>query len=276
MRLTPSPCLVVNHNDNVRSTIMAMQKARRSYVLVNNDLGECVGIFTDRDILTGFFDLHGEALARPVTSVMTSPVIMLPLSHRHQAPQLMRERNIRHVPIYDLVDDRRHVLGVITLYSLAAENLLKPGPQLRADQPDHGVESLAVVSADGSTFNFVRHFFQGTNTAVDRLFHTQLTRHPQFQEVVARYGVLVIDLDDLPESSWTWMISTLNRMEGLEDPLEVLVVLDPQRHGQGVLQVLNTIARAGWLTVFTKPVDLVAFDQAMRCAQPQTALKESS
>ena len=261
MRLTPSPCLVVNHTSTLRQAIEAMQDAKKSYALVDNDRGECVGIFTDRDVLMKFFELQGPDLDRPVTAAMTSPVIMLPLGHLHQAPEIMQQRNIRHVPIYDVVDDHRRVIGVITLDSLAAENLLRDTASRGTTAHHDVVDNVAVVSADGATFQFVKQVFLGFNTAVDRLFHIQLARHPQFQEVIGRYDLVVIDMDDLPEANWKWIISALN---ALEPRPQVLIALDPRRHSKGVFAALQTIAQAGWLKVFPKPVDLIAFEALLR------------
>ncbi len=261
IQVTSSPCHIVKNSDSVRSTIHAMQNAKKSYAIVQNGRGECLGIFTDRDILRRFFDLQGDALDKPITSIMTTPVTMLPLALMHQAPAVMQQKHIRHVPIYDEIDGHLKIIGVITLERLAAENLLNKTAENPYPAPNYVPNAIGVISADGNSMRFIEKLYSPPTTSVTRLFFTQLVRHPDLAGALAGFDSLIFDIDDVPETSWKWLISAFN---GMSPPIPVALLLTLEHHSPKIIEALQTIAKSGWLSVFSKPLDLVALDLDLR------------
>lgn len=261
IQVTSSPCHIIKNTESVRSTIQSMQQAKKSYAIVQNGRGECLGIFTDRDILRRFFELQGDALDKPITAVMTTPIVMLPLSLMHQAPATMQQKKIRHVPIYDEIDGHLKIIGIITLERLAAENLLNKVAEADYPASDAIPRSIGIISADGNSMRFVEKLYPPPTSSVTRLFFTQLVRHPDLAGALAGFDSIILDIDDVPEASWKWLISAFN---GLQPPLAVVLLLTFDRHAPKVIEALQTIAKSGWLSVFSKPLDLVGLDLQIR------------
>jgi len=76
-----------------------MNEARIGALVVTR--GEkVVGIFTERDILCRVVAVQRDPAATPVSSVMTSPVMVCsPETTREECRAVMREKRIRHLPV---------------------------------------------------------------------------------------------------------------------------------------------------------------------------------
>jgi CBS domain-containing protein len=84
---------------NVREALQAMSAHRIGSVLLHDDRGALVGIFTRHDVLDRVALAHVE-LEQPVSTVMTHPVVTLPVdATAFDAMRLMIQRHIRHVPV---------------------------------------------------------------------------------------------------------------------------------------------------------------------------------
>lgn len=79
------------------------------------DHGHVIGIFTERDVLRRIVAARRDAATTRLDEVMTAPVLCAaPHTLLDELREVMRERNIRHVPVVDI--DR--LLGVISLGDL--------------------------------------------------------------------------------------------------------------------------------------------------------------
>jgi CBS domain-containing protein len=92
-----------------------MEKEKVGSVVVVRD-GTPLGIVTDRDLVVRVL-AHGLAPAStPVQAVMSSPVHGIPEhADRHEAATMMRERQVRRLP---LLDRGGKVTGIVTLEDL--------------------------------------------------------------------------------------------------------------------------------------------------------------
>jgi len=112
--------------------------------IVDHD-GAIVGVVSEADLLRKgdpeLFEWHliegphrraerRKAAARTARDLMTAPpVVLAPTATTAEAAHVMRERNLKHLPI---VDDRRHVLGVVSRVDLLSV-FLRGDDKIRED-----------------------------------------------------------------------------------------------------------------------------------------------
>ena len=105
-----TPPITVNEKTPVEEVARVMNDNNISSVMVVNDAGELVGIFTDRDLRFAVAEGKvGKGL--PVHMLMTeNPITVTPSTSVIEAMRKMREVNVKHLPV---VEDKRPV-GMIT------------------------------------------------------------------------------------------------------------------------------------------------------------------
>ncbi|MCA9297221.1 MAG: CBS domain-containing protein [Phycisphaerales bacterium] len=75
-----------------------------------------VGIFTERDLLRRVAARRLDPSVTPVESVMTSAVVVArPDTSLNEIAYVMREQDIRHMPV---VDDQHRVVGIVSIGDL--------------------------------------------------------------------------------------------------------------------------------------------------------------
>lgn len=284
LHITPSPCHVIDHQDTVREAISALQREKSCYVLVLNSAEEVVGILTDRDVLNQFFALATSDLNKPVTSIMTSPVLMVRTDEMHNAASLMAQRNIRHVPVYDLVDERKKLVGVVTLQALARENLLREAERSlsKTQRPPEGrtaslnptrpepqgrgrLGRIAVVASDGSTYRSISGLVETHAERVACLGPGDLA-HPELVRACLReHAAIILDLDHFPTDLWKSLVHSWNQGFRTRQLLIVFSRNTLAPHVQGVLQQISR-AGSGSLRLFAKPLDLMGLHLALQSA----------
>jgi CBS domain-containing protein len=98
--------------------------------------GTLVGIVTDRDITIRAVAEGRDAKRTPVSEVMSAdPVTVTPDTDVEDAERIMRDRQIRRLPV---VDDGR-LVGIVVTAQLA-----------RRDRPDHVGETIKEISEPAS------------------------------------------------------------------------------------------------------------------------------
>ena len=109
-RLSPRPPLCVEQNATLADAVVTMREHRVGCVLVVDDAGYLVGIFTERDLLLRLDD--GD-LSRGIQPYMTSdPETLSPGDPIAFALNLMSVGGFRHIP---LVDEGGRPLGVVSV-----------------------------------------------------------------------------------------------------------------------------------------------------------------
>ncbi len=105
-----TPPITVNEKTPVEEAAKVMNDNNISSVMVVNDAGELVGIFTDRDLR--FAVAEGKVGKNlPIHMLMTeNPITVSPGTSVIEAMRKMREVNVKHLPV---VEDNKPV-GMIT------------------------------------------------------------------------------------------------------------------------------------------------------------------
>ena len=97
-----------------------MHESRAGSVLVTNDMGRLIGIFTSRDALHRVLAKDRDASATSLGDVMTKdPVTLSPEKSAIDALQLMWDGGFRHVPVVD----GNHILGIASRGDFRGEEL---------------------------------------------------------------------------------------------------------------------------------------------------------
>lgn len=109
-----SPVYQVSSDLHVDKAIAYMLSKKTSAILIKNDKGDYVGIFTKTDLIKLLEkDLNPSTII--ISSVMSSPVRCLDQTESHdEAKEKMLENNIRHYA----VSDGKNIIGMISNYDL--------------------------------------------------------------------------------------------------------------------------------------------------------------
>jgi CBS domain-containing protein len=131
--------VTVSPDTPVRAVLERMKALRIGSVLVSDDDGRPLGIFTERDVLDRIA-LGGLPQDAPISQAMTPSPFALP-GHAFifEAAQAMARHGFRHV----LVMEEGRLLGVVSERDLFELQRLSPGEVAKAIQKAETVESLA-------------------------------------------------------------------------------------------------------------------------------------
>jgi CBS domain-containing protein len=106
----PRSPICVGEGATLEEAVVAMREARVGCVLVVDEQGDLIGIFTERDLL---LRLESADLTRNIRPYMTrEPETLQPSDPIAFALNLMSVGGFRHVP---LVDDRKRPVGVVSV-----------------------------------------------------------------------------------------------------------------------------------------------------------------
>jgi signal-transduction protein with cAMP-binding, CBS, and nucleotidyltransferase domain len=98
--------------ESVLSASKLMTAENTGSVLILDDSGSLIGIFTERDLLTRVVAADLDPAATPIETVMSKDVVTVRANAlRRDVHNIMKAKNVRHVPI--LEDDE--VVGVVSL-----------------------------------------------------------------------------------------------------------------------------------------------------------------
>lgn len=121
---------VADHRETVRSVFIRLGGARRrsGAVLVVDDDGKLVGIFTDSD-LARLFENHREGLIdRPIAESMTrDPLRIAAGGEASEAVELMQSRKISELPVVDADGRPKGLIDVTDLIGLVPAEALQEG-----------------------------------------------------------------------------------------------------------------------------------------------------
>ncbi len=104
-----------------------------------------IGILTDRDIVLKVVASEQKPVETAVKKIMTANPTMVNVNYDLQdAVRLMRNRGVRRLPI---VDEHRHLLGIITMDDLLTAFSAEVGDLAGAVQKEFGLEAAGTVAS---------------------------------------------------------------------------------------------------------------------------------
>ncbi|MEO2002511.1 MAG: CBS domain-containing protein [Candidatus Poribacteria bacterium] len=116
--------LVVGQDAPAREAIDRLKEKGAGCVLVLDDDGYLLGIFTERDVMQKLAPLGSAAADRPVSEFMTpGPTVLHQDDSIVYALHQMHLGGYRHIPLVDDDEKPRHIVSVRTVVDYLAERL---------------------------------------------------------------------------------------------------------------------------------------------------------
>ncbi|OVF07743.1 putative SAGA-associated factor [Clavispora lusitaniae] len=121
--LKPSEAIICKKNATVYQAAQLMSARRENCILVVNDDGELIGIFTAKDLAFRVVGSGLNANATLIEQIMTpSPICANADSPASEALTLMVEKGFRHLPV---LDDKSRIVGVLDITKSYAQQMEK-------------------------------------------------------------------------------------------------------------------------------------------------------
>lgn len=242
---------------SIGDCVRTMRTHKIGSLIVVSDLAtirlEAVGIFTERDLLVHIDQIqHGGFWDKPIRTVMTAPLITLPLSRFEEAGQIMLSHRIRHLPV--IADgDQSHLIAVLSMRDLF-EDLQKAGqiPPVKAEP--RPIRRIAYFGQDSVWLNYLHVLFRK-----DHGVEVLLSAEPE----TAR--LLVIDWDTAGvDIRQQFIRGAFAQVVGIPQPVFILYspgVLPEEDRTQ-----FEILSRKSNLHFFTKPVATFSFYSQLKSA----------
>ncbi|NQV20305.1 MAG: CBS domain-containing protein [Rhodospirillales bacterium] len=110
----------VDAQETVSAAAQLLANHRIGALVVGNESGDIVGIFSERDIVAGIAKHGASVLAQPVSDLMTRDVVFCkPSETLVEVMGKMTDRRVRHLPVVD--GDR--VLGVVSIGDVVKQRI---------------------------------------------------------------------------------------------------------------------------------------------------------
>lgn len=138
-RILSKDCISLRHDASVSEAIDEMTRRDLGAVAVEDDSGNVIGVFTERDVLLRALGPGDEWLARPLSSVMTpDPVTVSEADSVADALHKMKAGHFRHLPVTGEDGRATAMLSIRQIISDVAEHFPKEVQNL---PPDPRMES---------------------------------------------------------------------------------------------------------------------------------------
>jgi len=107
----------VDENTSVLESVKIMAEFNIGALVILSPIQDAIGIFTERDLLKRVCASELDLEKTPVSKVMTSEFICAQAEDElNYLPQIMSEKNIRHLPVVD----GKKLIGILSMRDLLA------------------------------------------------------------------------------------------------------------------------------------------------------------
>lgn len=226
-------------------------------IVSDNVREEIVGIFTERDLVKNIELIQkGNFWSNPVRSVMTTKVKTISPEELAEAPKIMADLNIRHLPIVTKSKGRTHVVGVLSMrdlfrmvmeeYDYKIEKILNPASP---STPKKKKRMLGFFTADeqlkpllDKAGKLTKHMVVHAGTYSSSI---------SIQEYVDDFDAVCIDLDPLSEVEALQAIATAKE---LAKRLRVLLIFQPTVLKKRLQEELQLLQNQKAVILLSKPI----------------------
>ncbi|MCB0356258.1 MAG: CBS domain-containing protein, partial [Bdellovibrionales bacterium] len=252
----PAPCEVISSETSIHQTINIMKANQRKFVLIENNMGQLVGIFTISDLFKklDMFD-DRENWDKPISTIMEQPLKTLSVNFISKCAEFMVGNEVDVAPIVS--QDKRTLLGVVSANSILKALVFndKSPPIYSVNKSNVQTRNLAVLSPDGSFFSSMDRLFENVNHInIDRLYYGELMNDLKLKDVCVRYDALILDLDEAPKTEAFKLIKDFNQHPELET---VVLVYNKSLHSENLNQLFASLKIHGRFLVYKKPIDFL-------------------
>lgn len=226
-------------------------------VLSDNAREDIVGIFTERDLVKHIEVVqHGGFWDHPVRTVMTAHVRTLPVSKISEAPELMIQHGIRHIPLISDEKNRQRLVGVLSmrdLFRLSMEavnfdldKIFAPKKPLEKAK----AKMIGVLSTDPAMSQLINKSKNLTN-------HLVLKASPLPEDLnlmaehLKEFDALLIDIDGVAAADWEKL---MEKRKKFAPSLLALIVFNPLLLPDRLKKPLQKLMEAKRVYVLSKPI----------------------
>jgi CBS domain-containing protein len=183
----------ISGETSMRDVIGTMRDHNISSVLVTDHSDKVAGIITERDIVQKFTLLEvADKLDSKAFAVMNRPLKMARISHLYQdIHHLFKTHGYRHFPVTTASDDRKDVIGMMTVTDIAHAWLTSS--QKKEEESRDQPPFLAIVAGDDPMTTSYQMLFSSLG------FHPFIEGDPRtrLEFAVARKIPILLDIDGL-------------------------------------------------------------------------------
>jgi CBS domain-containing protein len=254
--VVPSTAFAVRPDTPLAECIRAMRDRGVGSILVTEPRRGIVGIFTERDILKWVDQIQsGSHWDKPVGLLMTKPVHVITLDELDKAAKTMIEMNIRHLPVIHKESEGYTILGVISMRDLLRESVQA---EKRLTGESKGLLSAA-LSKSGSIKALLGKVLnkKGHQSPID-LDTTGGLEH--WLKAASGMDLFFLDLDGFPEAQW---VPLLKGVLALKNSPRICIMYDPARHPESAVKAIETIAKAGNVQGYIKPINILSLSASI-------------
>ncbi len=230
-------------------------------VLSDDNKEQICGIFTERD-----FVRHLELIQRgafwdtPVRTVMTANVITLELENIEEAPRLMAEHHIRHLPIVKKEKGKEYLVGVLSMRDIFRQVMESHDFDLRkamlgpAAAPNRRRKKkiMGVFSSDPALHAVVDQGAKLTKNILMKSAPLQ-TDFENLRELFERFDTLFVDLDGLDPVTLARLLVVAQAV-GRDDVL--FLAFSPASLSDSARRDLQKVGNKKHVHLFSKPINL--------------------
>ena len=142
-RIGSKTVVTISSDASVLEAAKLMQSKHIGCLVVTDD-SRITGILTDRDIVLKLVASEKNPAETAVKTIMTSNPTMVNINYDVlDAVRLMRNRGVRRLPV---IDEHRHLLGIITMDDVMTAFGAEIGDLAGAVQKELGLEAAATKS----------------------------------------------------------------------------------------------------------------------------------
>jgi CBS domain-containing protein len=264
----PSPAIIVRSDTTIAECVAKMSEQNVGSVLVvrADYRSDLIGIFTERDLVQKLTLIRrGNHWDKSIAWIMTKPVMTLETRHLKNAPKIMLEKGIRHLPIVDIDDyGVKHLTGMISMRDLfrqlvseaEAYSLTETTWNLKASTH----RSVGLITGDDALFKLVRGTSQLRGSVELRRIESSSTIAADADlQPLSDLDFLLVDIDHGPIRGWLKLFSRLASKSGRP---RVFIICDPALHTKHTVAALQKLAEMKKFALFTKPVDVLSLQQS--------------
>lgn len=252
--LTPkkSSAFVMKPDSTIAECVHAMKEHGFGAVLIASPESPGIaGIFTERDLLHWAEDIErGVAWHKPVFLLMSKPVVTITIEELADAPRIMVEKGIRHLPVLHTDPDT----GQTIVSMISMRDVLKSFAQskrfTRTDL-ERPIRVGMIAKSKGVRQLLRRICAERGNSSIEEL-RAEATIAAQ-TETLEKLDYLIFDLDHFDSALWAERVKELNHRP---HPPEVLLIYSPDLHTEPELEVLTKLGLSGRFSAYMKPLNL--------------------
>lgn len=266
-RYNASSAFIVKPDTPLCDCVKAMRDRGYGAVLVSDPSTQRpYGIFTERDVIRWIDEIqNGGYWYKPVFLLMSKPIHTITLDEIHDAPRIMIEQKIRHLPVvHSDPDSHETITSMISMRDIL-KNIVhwqKKAAENAAQVPD--AIHVGMLSKSSGMRNLLRKICAQHGNATIETFELDKPI-PELANRLRQLHTFYFDIDHFDPAVWTALLKELNA-DSVHP--EVTILYDPSLHKEIELEALAKIGLSGRFSAYMKPLNLFVLVNQLLAIHP--------